>query len=118
MGPSLVIDCEHAIKLSGELVETWAREYMFASDEDAAAKAKKIPPYLGDHKNFKSHGRAIKMAELIAQGVKVKHLSTMPPIHEAITMLYSCVDIMLSNTALFKLFENADDSIVRQQQQM
>ena len=118
MGPSLVIDCEHAIKLSGELVETWAREYMFAGDGDAAAKAKKIADYLGDHKNFKSHGRAIKIPELVAQGVKVKDLSTMPNIHEAITVLYSCLDIMLSNTPLFKLFENADDSIVRQQQQM
>src|ERR1700730_14571975 len=118
MGPSLVIDCEHAIKLSGELVETWARDYMFAGDKDAAAKAKKIADYLGDHKNFKSHGRAIKIPELIGQGVNVKDLSTTPNIHEAITVLYSCVDIMMSNTPLFKLFENADDTIVRQQQQM
>ncbi len=119
MGPSLIIDCDHAIKLSGELVETWAREYMFAGEQDAGAKAKKIAEYLGDHKNFKSHGRAIKIPELLAQGVKVKDLSTMgTALYEAVTILYSCLDIMLSNTGLYKLFENADASVIRQQQQM
>jgi hypothetical protein len=113
MGPSLVIDCEHAIKLSGELVEAWARDYMFAGDKDAAGKAKKIAEYLGDHKNFKSHGRAIKIPELIGQGVNVKDLSTRPDIHDAITVLYSCLDIMMTITPLFKLFENTD---ARQQQ--
>jgi len=117
MGPSLIIDCEHAIKLSGNLVETWVRDYMFAGDPDAATKGKKIADYLGDHKNFKSHGRAIKIPELLAQGVKVKDLSDTPQLHEAVTVLYSCLDITFSNTALFKLFENADASVVRQQTQ-
>lgn len=118
MGPSLVIDCEHAITLSGELVETWAKEYMFAGEPDANAKAKKIADYLGDHKNFKSHGRSIKIPELIAQGVKVKDLSTMGPIYEAVTVLYSAIDIVLSNSGLYKLFENSDAAVIRQQQQM
>jgi hypothetical protein len=54
------------------------------------------------------------------QGVKVKDLSTMGNValYEAVTILYSCLDIMLSNTGLYKLFENADASIIRQQQQM
>jgi ATP-dependent protease ClpP protease subunit len=119
MGPSLIIDCDNAIKLSGELVETWAREYMLAGEQDAGTKAKKIADYLGDHKNFKSHGRAIKIPELLAQGVKVKDLSTMgATLYEAVTILYSCLDIMLSNSGLYKLFENADASVVRQLQQM
>jgi hypothetical protein len=119
MGPSLIIDCDHAIKLSGELVETWAKEYMFAGEQDAGVKAKKIAAYLGDHKNFKSHGRAIKIPELLAQEVKVKDLSTMGSgLHEAVTILYSAIDIVLSNTGLYKLFENTDACVIRQQQQM
>jgi hypothetical protein len=116
MGPSLIIDCDHAIKLSGELVETWVREYMFAGEQDASAKAKKIADYLGDHKNFKSHGRAIKLPDLLGQGVKVKDLSTMGSLYEAVTILYSSIDIMLSNSGLYKLFENTDASVIRQQQ--
>ncbi len=116
MGPSLIIDCDHAIQLSGELVETWTRDYMFVGDPDAGAKAKKIAEYLGDHKKFKSHGRAIKIPELLAQGVKVKDLSTMvKDLYEAVTVLYSCVDIMFSNTGLYKLFENSEISVIRQQ---
>ena len=119
MGPSLIIDCEHAIKLSGDLVETWVREYMFTGEQDASAKAKKIADYLGDHKNFKSHGRAIKIPELVAQGVKVKDLSSMgAALHDAVTILYCSIDIMLSNTGVFKLFENTDACVIRQQQQM
>src|SRR5207302_9863751 len=94
-------------------------EFMFAGENDAGSKAKKIAEYLGDHNKFRSHGRAIKLPELIAQGVKVKDLSTMGNgLYEAVTILYSCLDIMLSNTGLYKLFENAEASIGRQQQQM
>ncbi|MGD0793282.1 MAG: hypothetical protein ABR920_16055 [Terriglobales bacterium] len=119
MGPSLIIDCDHAITLSGELVETWVREYMFAGEQDASAKAKTIADYLGDHKNFKSHGRAIKIPDLLAKGVKVKDLRTMVVgLHDAVTILYSCIDIILSNSGMYKLFENADAAVVRQQQQM
>ena len=119
MGPSLIIDCDHAIKLSGALVEAWARDYMFAGDSDAATKAKNIAEYLGDHKNFKSHGGAIKIPELLAQGVKVKDLSTMGSgLYEAVLVLYSAFDLMLSNSAVYKIFENVDAAVVRSQQQM
>jgi hypothetical protein len=119
MGPSLIIDCDHAIKLSGELVETWTREYMFAGEADAPLKAKKIANYLGDHKNFKSHGRAIKIPELLEQGVKVKDVSAMgPALSEAVTVLYCCLDILFGNSGVYKLFENVDAAVVRQQQQM
>jgi hypothetical protein len=117
MGPSLIIDCDHAIKLSGELVETWTKEYMFAGEQDAGEKAKKIAEYLGDHKNFKSHGRAIKIPELIAHGVKAKDLSATAPLYEAVSVLYSCLDIMLSNTGTYKLFENTEAAVIRQQNQ-
>jgi hypothetical protein len=120
MGPSLIIDCDHAIALSSELVETWTREYMFAGEADASVKAKKIADYLGNHKNFKSHGRSIKIPELLAQGVKVRDLRTMEPpgLSDAVTVLYCCFDILLSNTGMFKVFENVDAAVVRSQQQM
>lgn len=120
MGPSLIIDCDHAIALSSELVETWTREYMFAGDPDSAAKAKKISDYLGNHKNFKSHGRSVKIPELLAQGVRVKDLSTMGPqgLHEAVTVLYCCLDLLLGNTPVYKIFENVDAAVVRSHGQM
>lgn len=117
MGPSLIIDCDHAIKLSCELVETWTREYMFAGDADGNAKAKKIADYLGDHKNFKSHGRAIKIPDLEALNVKVRDLSQMGgQLYEAVLVLYCTLDLLLSNTGTYKLFENSDAAVVRQQQ--
>ena len=93
---------------------------MFAGDVDSAAKAKKIAEYLGDHKNFKSHGRSIKIPELLAQGVKVRDLRTMEPpgLSDAVTVLYCCFDLLLGNTGVFKIFENVDAAVVRQQQQM
>ena len=119
MGPSLIIDCDHAIKLSGELVETWTRDYMFAGDSDAATKAKKIAEYLGDHKELQVPRASDKDPQLLSQGVKVKDLSAMgSSLHEAVMVLYSAFDLLLSNSGVYKIFENVDAAVVRQQQQM
>lgn len=115
LGPSLLIDAQHAIDLSKEMVKQWTRTYMFANDADAEAKSAAVSRYLSNHSAFKSHARAVKVADLLSIGVKVTDIRSNPALHKAVDELYCCIDILLANTPVYKLFENsADDALIRQ----
>lgn len=115
LGPSLLVDCQHAIDLSKELVETWTKAYMLTNDPDAEAKSRAISAYLSDHARFKSHARAVKIPDLLALGVKVIDIRSNPALYAAVDELYCYLDILLGNTPVYKLFENsAGDALIRQ----
>jgi len=115
LGPSLLVDCQHAIDLSKDMVKQWTQKYMFADDPDAEEKSTEISRYLSDHSAFKSHARAVKIPDLLTRGVKVTDIRSNPALYKAIDELYCCVDILLANSPVYKLFENsADDALVRQ----
>ncbi len=115
LGPSLLVDSQHAIELSKNLVKTWTKTYMLAGDTEAEAKSTAISDYLGDHARFKSHGRAVKIPDLVPLGVKVTDIRSNPALYAAIDELYCCLDILLGNSPVYKVFENsAGDALIRQ----
>ncbi len=115
LGPSLLVDAQHAIDLSKTLVKSWLQTYMFAGDADAEAKAARVSEYLGTHSNFMSHGRAVKIPDLLPLGVKVTDIRSTPGLYVAVDELYCLLDILLSNSPVYKLFENSrGDALIRQ----
>jgi hypothetical protein len=115
LGPSLIVDCEHAIDLAKTLVESWTMTYMLAGDAEAKTKSSQISKYLGKHTQFKSHGRPIKIPDLIPIGVKAKNIRDDPDLYKAIDELYCCLDILLTNSPVYKIVENgAGDALIRQ----
>ena len=115
LGPSLLVDAKHAIDLSKTLVKTWLVAYMFAGDADADRKATAIADFLGDHGRFHSHGRAVKIPELLPLGVKVTDIRADRTLQGTVDELYCCLDIVLGNTPAAKIFENsAGDALLRQ----
>lgn len=114
LGPSLLVDAQHAIDLSKTLVKTWLLTYMFAGDADADRKATAISNYLGDHARFHSHGRAVKIPDLLPLEVKVTDIRQNRDLQGAVDELYCCLDVLLGNTPAAKIFENsAGDILVR-----
>lgn len=105
-GPSLLAECQTAIDLSRTLVGKWLREYMFAADDDAEAKAEHIATYLATHENYMSHGRRVGLNELTALGVQVFDLRAHPQLHEAVWDLQYAIDITFQSTSAFKIFES------------
>ncbi len=95
LGPSLLVDSEHAIRLSRQLVEDWIKRYMLPGDSDANDKANKICNYLGDHSRFLSHMRGVKISDLIPLGVKVTDIRSNPALYHAVDELYCVLDILL-----------------------
>lgn len=115
LGPSLLVDSQNAIDLSKTLVKTWTQTYMLAGDSAAEEKSTRISEYLGSHSNFKSHARAVKIPHLLPLGVKVTDIATNPKLYVAVDELYSCLDILLANSPVYKIFENsAGGALVRQ----
>lgn len=114
-GPSLLVDCTHAIELAKTLVKDWTKSYMFRGEPDGEAKSAAISEYLSGHKQFKSHARPIKIPDLQRLGVKVFDIAGDTKLSMAIDELYACLDIMLGNTPVYKIFESSSgDALIRQ----
>lgn len=117
MGPALLIQCDDAIELSKHLVTTWLARYMFKGLEGGAERAAKVANYLGTHANFKSHGRRVKMENLEREnlGLSIQNLRAEPGLYSRVWEIYCTLDIIFSNTAIYKLFYNSNgDVMVRQ----
>lgn len=115
LGPSLLVDCQHAIDLSTTLVKTWLRAYMFNGDPNAQQKADDIATFLADHAQFKSHGRPVKIPELLQHGARVTDLRSNPALYLVVDELYCCLDIFLGNSLVYKMFENSTGgALIRQ----
>lgn len=105
-GPSLYKEAQNAIDLSVRLVEEWLTQYMFKGEADGPSKAKEIARYLGDHNQFKSHGRRIDGKTLRAKGVKITSLESDKTLHDLVLGLYYSV-VHTFNGAAYKLFDNS-----------
>jgi Serine dehydrogenase proteinase len=115
LGPGLLAQCDNAIELSKTLVRTWLAKYMFRALPDADKLAGQIADYLGNHQNFLSHGRRVKLEHLRTHGLVVRNLREDAPLYQAVWELYCAIDLLLSNTPAFKvLYNSTNTSMVRQ----
>jgi Serine dehydrogenase proteinase len=114
MGPSLLVQCDNAITLSKNLVQQWLTRFMFAGDADAQGKAKAVADYLGQHSNFKSHGRCIRRSELVAQnlGLKLVELEADKDLYDKVWAVYCALDVIFGITGIYKVFYNSNDQAV------
>jgi hypothetical protein len=106
-GPSLLEECANAIALSKQLVRTWLRTYMFAGDQDAVLHAQRVADWIGNHNNFKAHGRQISIADLQRRGVKVIDLRTDTPLRDAVWAVWTAYRVTFDTTGAYKIFENS-----------
>jgi hypothetical protein len=117
-GPSLLVECDQQIALSRRLVSEWLRQYMFAGDADADAKADGIASYLADWANFASHSRAVGLDKLEARGAVVSRFSDDAGFEDAVWSAWHAISLSLENTGCVKLFENSDGRTKVHQQQL
>jgi hypothetical protein len=118
MGPSLLVQCDNAIKLSHQLVEEWLTRYMFKGEADGTTRARAVAEYLGKHSNFNSHARRVKLEQLQDPQydfrLKLTNRRDDAKLYPLIWEVYCVMDIMFANTPVYKLFYNSmDDAMVR-----
>jgi hypothetical protein len=117
MGPSLLVQCDNAIKLSKQLVEDWLTQYMFRGVETGPAKAQAVASYLGSHGNFMSHGRRVRLQDLLKPefGLSIRNLREDVPLYAAVWKAFCAIDVAFANYPIYKIFCNSlGDAMVRQ----
>lgn len=105
-GPSLLVEANHAIELSKELVERWLKDYMFKGDPNSKEKASKIAKELSEHKTHKSHGRHIGIKKAEEIGLKVKKLEDDQRLQDLVLSVFHVASITFDNTLAVKIIEN------------
>ena len=111
MGPSLLVQCDNAIDLSRTLVRQWLTRFMFKGEHDAEGKADAVAQYLGQHSNFKSHGRCVRLETLTGRnlGLKLSSLRTDRDLYQKVWSLYCGLDVIFAASLIFKIFYSSKD---------
>lgn len=104
--PTLLSQCENAIKWSNAFVEKQLRTVMFEGDSAAASKAKSIVKKLSDFKGNKTHSRHIHFDECEAMQLKVSLIEDDQPLQDLVLTVHHCYMHSLMNTNSFKIIEN------------
>lgn len=104
--PTLIGECEKAIKWSNEIVKDWLTSGMFKGEPEADAKANNIIAELGDHALTKSHNRHISINRAADIGLKVKPLEEKQELQEAVLSVHHACMLTLESTTAIKIIEN------------
>lgn len=106
--PGLYQLCSNAITRSKELVQEWLEKFMFKNEANKSQLAQDVVNYLGDHNNFKSHGKRVSLAKLqelkiVAKDIRKEDAKLWNLVEEA----WYAIEHTFGNTGAYKLFESS-----------
>lgn len=104
--PTLIGECDKAIKWSEQMVKDWLMSGMFAGDPKAKSKAETVVAGLGSHVLTLSHDRHISMAHAQRLGLKVTALESDQALQEAVLAVHHACIHTLTSTGAIKIIEN------------
>lgn len=104
--PTLVGECQKAIKWSEQVVKAWLLKGMLKGDTNATQKADKIIEGLGSHALTLSHARHISLHDAAKLGVKVRALEDDSPFRDAVLSVHHACIHTLTATGACKIIEN------------
>jgi len=107
--PTLIGECEKAIKWSQDIVADWLKSNMFAGDPDAKNKVSTIIQELGNHALTLSHDRHIHIDELISKtALKIVRLEEDQDLQDKVLSVHHACIITLTQTPAYKIIENRE----------
>jgi hypothetical protein len=104
--PTLIGECEKAIKWSVDMTRDWLLRGMLAGEPEAQAKAGAILAELADHALTLSHARHLSAAKCKGLGLKVTMLEDSQQLQEAVLSVHHALIHTLSATGAYKIIEN------------
>jgi hypothetical protein len=104
--PTLIGECEKAIKWSTEVVSEWLRSGMLKDDPEQEQKIARIVNELGDHALTKSHSRHISAGKAIDIGLKVSLLEDDQELQDKVLSVHHTCIQTLEATPAIKIIEN------------
>ncbi|MDM8551111.1 hypothetical protein QUF72_13580 [Desulfobacterales bacterium HSG2] len=106
--PTLIGECEKAIKWSNQMTEEWLNTGMFSDNKDAEKVIANIIRELGDHALDLSHSRHLSYQKCKDIGLKVTALEDEDALQEAVLSVHHSCMVTFSNTPAIKIIENHD----------
>ncbi len=104
--PTLIGECQKAIKWSEQMVREWLVRGMLAGDRKAQEKAKHIVEELGSHSLTLSHGRHLSAETCSSMGLKIELLEDNQELQDAVLSVHHACMLTLSSTPAYKIIEN------------
>lgn len=107
--PTLIGECEKAIKWSESMVSDWLKTNMFADDDSKDEKVEAIISELGSHALTLSHDRHLSIDILKGKlGLKIIELESDQELQDKVLSVHHASIITITQTAAYKLIENQD----------
>lgn len=104
--PTLIGECEKAIKWSEDMTREWLLRGMLKDKADAATIAEAILKELASHALTLSHSRHLSAEKCKALGLEVENLESDQKLQEAVLSVHHSLIHTLSSTPAFKIIEN------------
>lgn len=101
--PTLIGECEKAIKWSEEMVSKWLNENMLKEEPQKIAS---IIQALGSHALTLSHGRHIHKDDLKEMGLKIESLEEKQEFQDKVLSVHHATIISITQTKATKIIEN------------
>lgn len=105
-GPALLVECRNALSLSKRLTQDWLVKYMFAGQQEANLKARKVASILTAHARFKSHGRHIDRIQARIMGLHIQELEDDQILQDLVLSVFHATTHTFSATPVVKIVEN------------
>jgi hypothetical protein len=104
--PTLIGQCEKAIKWSISMTKEWLLRGMLHGEADAVERADRILSELGSHAITLSHARHLSYTRCRDIGLRVSRLEADQRLQEAVLSVHHAAMHTLSSTGAFKIIEN------------
>jgi len=116
----------HALKFAEDLVVDWLTKYKFkhwnhteTSGKKVTAsmkknRAEKIARKLTNHSKWRSHGRSIKMDDLVDIGLKIVRVDDNTQLADIVYRIQTVIRLIFENTSVYKIFATKDNIILKQ----
>lgn len=104
--PTLIGECEKAVKWSNEMVREWLMNGMLALDPEKVRKVNEILTEIADHSLNLSHNRHLSAEKCRAIGLKVLKLEDDDALQDAVLSVHHACIHTLSGTSAYKIIEN------------
>lgn len=104
--PTLIGQCQNAIKWSADMTSEWLTSGMLDGENDAPDKAAQIVAELSSHSNNKTHSRHIHRDKLKQLGLRIVEIEVNQNLQDTILSLHHACIASLTHTPAVKIIEN------------
>lgn len=124
ISPGELQHAENALDFARDLVSDWLARYKFANwnaretsgeavtPEFRRQRAKEIAVQLADHSRWKTHGRSIKIDDLLAMKLRITDYSGNADLRDAVTRYYTRLQLTFESN-VYKLYETPSSQILK-----